>query len=115
MPYKRNYSKYNNKKTEIDGIMFDSKKEARRYGILILLQQAGEISNLQLQPKFNLQPKFRRDGKGIREINYIADFMYEDKNGAIVVEDVKGMKTDVYKIKYKMFIYKYPQYIFKEI
>ena len=113
----RGKQKYNAKKTEIDGILFDSKKEARRYSELKILEKSGIISNLELQPSYELQEKFRdRNGKAIRAINYIADFKYYDnERQEIVVEDVKGMKTDVYNIKKKMFIKKYPEIIFKEI
>lgn len=97
-------SKYNARKTIVDGIKFDSKKEAGRYKELKLLEKAGEIKNLQLQPKFTLQESFKHQGKIERKITYIADFMYEEKNGEIVVEDTKGYRTDVYKIKRKMFL-----------
>ena len=103
-------SKYNNKKTVIDGIKFDSKKEARRYLELKELQKQGEISNLKLQPTFILQDKFRKGGKAWRAIKYIADFSYYDKNGNSIIEDVKGIKTDVFKIKQKLFEYKYDNY-----
>ena len=109
------YNKYNNKKTEIDGIIFDSKKEAKRYCELKLLLKAKKIKNLTLQPAFRLQPKFKKNGATIREIKYVADFMYTDENGKIVVEDVKGMKTDVYKIKKKMFDYNFPEYELIEV
>ena len=110
------YSKYKNRRTEVDGIEFDSLKEARRYQELKLLVRGGVIKDLELQPVFELIPKQKHNGKSIRKANYIADFMYIDtKRGITVVEDVKGFKTDVYKLKKKMFLYKYPQYEFKEI
>ena len=110
------YSKYKNRRTEVDGIEFDSLKEARRYGELKLLVKGGVIKDLELQPVFELIPKQKHNGKTIRKANYIADFMYIDtKRGITVVEDVKGFKTDVYKLKKKMFLYKYPEYEFKEI
>ncbi len=109
------YNKYNNKKTEIAGIIFDSKKEAKRYCELKLLLKAKKIKNLTLQPAFRLQPKFKKNGATTREIRYVADFMYTDENGKIVVEDVKGMKTDVYKIKKKMFDYNFPEYELIEV
>ena len=110
------YNKYKNKKTEVDGIKFDSLKEARRYGELRLLVKAGMIKDLELQPVFELIPKQKHNGKTIRKTSYIADFKYTDiQRGIEVVEDVKGFKTDVYKLKKKMFLYKYPQYEFKEI
>lgn len=110
------YSKYKNKKTEVDGIKFDSLKEARRYGELKLLVKAGMIKDLELQPVFELVLRQVYQGKTMRKVSYIADFMYKDiKRGITVVEDVKGFKTDVYKIKMKLFLYKYPDYEFKEV
>lgn len=101
------YSKFNAVKTEVDGIIFDSKKEATRYKELVLLQKAGEIKRLILQPKFVLQEGFSVGGKRYREISYVADFMYIDKDGSRVVEDTKGFRTDVYAIKKKLFLKKY--------
>lgn len=107
-------NKYSNNKTIIDGIKFDSKKEATRYSQLKLLERAKEINNLTIQPKYELQEHFR-DNTGVMQkaITYTADFsyIYKDK---VYVEDVKGMKTDVYKIKKKLFLKKYPFVIFKE-
>lgn len=99
-------SKYHNQKIIIDGIKFDSKAEGRRYQELKLLQRAGEIKDLQLQPKFLLQPAFKKNGKSYKKIEYIADFSYYDDN-KLIVEDVKGMETEVFKLKRKMFDYKY--------
>lgn len=102
------YSKYRNKKVIIDGIKFDSIKESKRYLELKMLEKANEINNLKLQPKFILQESFEKNGKKYREIIYIADFEYFDiKKGKWIIEDVKGMKTDVYKIKKKLFEYKF--------
>lgn len=102
-------SKYHARKTEIDGIVFDSRKESERYAELKLLERAHRIRSLVLQPRFELQEGFTNaEGKKIRPITYIADFMYYDcDTGTYVVEDVKGMKTDTYKIKKKLFEYKY--------
>lgn len=110
-------SKYNAKKTVVDGITFDSRKEARRYQELKLMQRSGVIKDLSLQPSFLLQDKFKYQGKTQRKIEYIADFMYWDcVKMCFVVEDVKGMKTDVYKLKKKLFLKKYGEaYYFKEI
>ncbi len=99
------YSKYKNVKIKIDGIKFDSKAESERYAELRILEKAGMISNLQLQPKFELQSKFRHNGKALAAICYIADFSYHEKTSEkIIVEDVKGVETDVFKIKRKMFL-----------
>lgn len=100
-------NKYKNQKIQIDRYVFDSVAEGRRYRELSLLERAGEIKELQLQPKFLLQEAFKKNGKTYRKIEYIADFMYKE-NGKIIVEDVKGMQTDVFKIKHKLFEKKYP-------
>lgn len=100
------YSKYKAVKTKIDDIVFDSVLEAKRYKQLKLLEDAGAIKNLQLQPKFRLMDSYEYDGKTIRAIDYIADFMYEE-DGKRVVEDVKGIRTKDYIIKSKLFIKKY--------
>ena len=102
-------NKYGNTKIVIDGIKFDSLKEAKRYGELKLLLKAGKIKNLRLQPEFILQPSFKRNGKTIRAIKYIADFSYTDKEGNEVIEDTKGYKTEIFRLKEKLFYYKYPQ------
>lgn len=113
----RRRSKYNAKKTVVDEIEFDSKKEAKRYKELKLLERSGAISNLELQPQFILQDKFKdRTGKTIRAIKYVADFKYFDnQEQSLVVEDVKGMKTDVYKLKKKIFLNKNRDIKFVEI
>lgn len=101
-------SKYNNKKTEIDGITFDSKKEAEYYCMLKLLKRAGEIKDFGLQPRYELQPKFAKNGKKYRAITYIADFVIVNNDGTTEVVDVKGVETQVFKVKKKMFEYQYP-------
>ncbi len=98
-------NKYKNKKVTIDNITFDSKKEARRYEELKLMEKTGLITNLVLQPRFTLQDKFIYNGVTYRKIDYIADFSYvRTKDIIFVVEDVKGLKTDVYRLKEKMFL-----------
>lgn len=92
---KRN--KYNAHKTVVDGITFDSRKEAKRYAQLKVLEQAGEITDLRLQVPFILIPK----SKYGRSIKYIADFVYS-MNGCQIVEDSKGVKTPVYRLKKRM-------------
>lgn len=91
------YSKYKAKKTIVDNITFDSKKEANRYCELKLLERARVISNLQLQVPYILIPK----SKYGRAIKYVADFVYEENN-KIVIEDVKGVKTPVYRLKKRL-------------
>ena len=105
-------NKYHNKKTVVDNIKFDSKLEANRYSELKLLERAGEIFDLKLQPRFLLQPNFKYKGKTHRKIEYVADFEYIC-NGQVIVEDVKGVKTEVFKLKEKLLLYKYPKINFR--
>ena len=101
-------NKYKNKKVVVDGIKFDSKKEANRYLELKLMEDNDYIKDLELQKKFELIPKYEINGRKVRAMNYICDFYYYDVlNKKYIVEDVKGMKTQVYKLKKKMFEYKY--------
>lgn len=100
-------SKYNSTKVTLDGIKFDSKKEARRYKELKLLERAGEIKDLKLQPRYTLQESFKHEGATIRKIVYVADFQYEEKDGQLVVEDTKGYRTETYKLKKKLFLKRY--------
>ena len=108
------YRKYHNTKTVVDGIKFDSKLEAERYAQLKILERAGVIRSLELQPSFELLPSFRKNGKTWRKTVYKADFRYilcEDDR--IIIEDVKGsiaVITDVFRLKQKLFEYKYPEY-----
>lgn len=97
-------SKYNAKKVEHKGIIFDSKMECEYYQ---LLEQDKDIINIKFQPKYELQPKFRYKGKAIRSITYCADFeiTYRDR---IVTVEVKGFETPEYRMKIKMFKYQYP-------
>lgn len=107
-------SKYHNQKVEVDGRTFDSKKESKDWKNLCTMEACGMISNLRCQVPFELQPKYTtRDGRKIRPITYVADFVYE-RDGTKYVQDSKGMRTDVYKLKRKMFEYKYPDYVFIE-
>lgn len=106
--------KYGNRKTIVDGIKFDSKAEAERYKELRMMEQSGVIADLKCQPKFQLIPTFVKNGKTFRGINYIADFSYT-QDGRTVVEDVKGYKTEVYKLKRKMFEFYYSDLTLEEI
>ena len=108
-------NKYNARKTMIDGIVFDSKAEAERYLFLKSEEQAGNISNLCCHPRYVLQPSFKVDGKTIRAITYTADFSYTSLKGIPIVEDVKGVKTAVYNLKKRMFLYQYPDLYFQEV
>ncbi len=95
-------SKYRNRMTVVDGITFDSKREAERYKELRLLERGGLITDLRLQVPFELIPK----QPGERAVKYVADFVYTE-NGRMVVEDVKGYRTDVYRLKRRMMQAKY--------
>jgi hypothetical protein len=107
-------SKYSNKKTIVNGITFDSKKEANYYCKLLNREKAGEILNIELQPVFILQEKYRHNGKGIRAIEYRADFSFIE-NGKKIIVDTKGFRTEIYRIKKKMLLFKYPDINFFEI
>ena len=98
--------KMKNRPTEVDGISFDSRKEAERWQTLKLLEQAGEITDLQRQVKYELIPA-QRDGNGKcieRSLSYMADFVYND-HGTLVVEDVKGYR-DPSSAPYAKFVIK---------
>ena len=101
-------NKFGAKKTAVDGIRFDSRKEAARYCELKRLEQIGEIERLELQPKFELLPSFVYDGKKIRGLVYRADFVYY-KDGVKYIEDVKGFRTKEYQIKKKYLLYNIAQ------
>ena len=122
--YRAGGSKYNNKKVTIDGITFDSLKEARRFEELKLAEEAGAIGDLERQVRFELIPAQREpDTRGARggvikgkllerQVVYIADFVYIDLyTGEKVVEDVKGMKQgtayEVFKLKRKLMLWRY--------
>lgn len=116
-------SKYGNRKTVVDGIVCDSQKEAQRYRELLLLERAGKITALQRQVKYVLIPTQRewvneiytkgpkkghfKSGKVLeKECSYIADFAYI-QDGAYIVEDTKGVRTEAYKIKRKLMLERY--------
>lgn len=127
LPKQANTAKYHNVKTEVNGIKFDSKKEARRYLQLMAAMDAGVISDLRLQVEFTLVEAFTKpDGERVKALRYKADFTYKIKSagydaapavswedveywrglwpGAMVIEDVKskGTRTRVYINKLKM-------------
>lgn len=104
-PYAKKASKYHNKKTVVNNITFDSKHEAERYIELQTLLKTGVISDLRLQVPYELIPTMKLNGETFRSSKYVADFVYKDKNGNEIVEDAKGMKTDVYKLKKKLMAY----------
>ncbi|MGG5143906.1 DUF1064 domain-containing protein [Alcaligenes ammonioxydans] len=98
--------KYGNRKVTLDGHQFDSVREATRYSQLQLLERAGQIADLELQPRFELIPKQRRDdGKPERACEYVADFRYTDTaTGQLVIEDAKGVRTRDYIMKRKLML-----------
>ena len=94
--------KYHNQKSG----GYDSRKEHRRALELRFLEKAGQISNLREQVSFLLIPSQRRDGRVVEKpCTYVADFVYDNALGETVVEDTKGMRTDVYRIKRKLMLY----------
>ena len=100
-------TKYHNIHTTIDGIRFDSRKEANRFYQLRLMERAGEISNLRRQVEYELIPAQKTPaGRAVRPVKYVADFVYED-HGKTVVEDVKGVKTREFRIKSKLMLWRY--------
>ena len=121
MKYKSKY--YNIKTRASDGIVFDSHKEARRWEQLLLLQKAGKIVELQRQVAYELIPaqyetyeryskktgKRMKDGTRCIEKScvYVADFVYRDAGGSLVVEDAKGERTEAYIIKRKLMLHKH--------
>lgn len=116
IPARRPGAKYGSRKAEVDGLVFDSRREARRYMELRALERAGRISGLELQRTFELVPSQRgpstktktgreRLGKVLeRPVTYKADFCYVE-DGRLVVEDVKGMRTKDYVIKRKLMLW----------
>ena len=101
-------NKYKNKQTMYKGIKFDSIKEKEHYMLLEYYQKNGRIKDLKRQVPFELIPKFEINGITRRKMTYKADFTYITTNDdKLHVVDVKGFKTDVYKLKKKLFEYKY--------
>lgn len=92
-------TKYGNRKEIVDGITFDSEREAARYRVLAARHKAGEITNLKIQVPFVIVPGTTIAGKKLRARLYIADFVYEMPRGTVIVEDVKGMRTPMYLLK----------------
>lgn len=112
-------SKFGNEPTMVNGERIDSKLEAKRYQELLLMQRAGQITGLQRQVKYLIIPEHRepdiigprggrKPGKIIEKARYyVADFVYYDTDGELVVEDAKGFKTDVYKLKKALMLDRY--------
>ena len=117
MRYRNKY--YNIKTRALDGTVFDSQKEARRWDELCMLQRAGKITNLQRQVKYELIPaqyetyeRYSQKGDRLkdgtrlieRKVEYVADFVYTTDTGESIVEDTKGIKTKDYIIKRKLML-----------
>jgi hypothetical protein len=113
---KNSHNKFRTIKTTVDGITFDSKSESLFYEKLSILERAGKISHIELQPKYILQEGFV-DLYGLKHnpIYYIADFEVIFHNGTKKLYDSKGVKTKEYQIKKKLFLYKYPEVLFEEV
>lgn len=96
-------SKFGNVKVVTNGDKFDSKRESKKYQELVLRRNAGDITALELKPKYELIPSKRRaDGTLERACAYIADWRFIDSEGALHVQDAKGFRTDSYIIKRKL-------------
>lgn len=109
-------SKYGNRRVVEDGYLFDSVAERNHYIALKLLQLAGDISQLQVHPTYILQEGFKHEasGKRVRAITYTADFAYIE-NGKPVTVDIKGARTEAYRIKSKLFMARFPHIRFEEV
>jgi len=111
-------NKYKNKKTSIvkngKTYYFDSIKESLHFELLYNMLISKKITNLILQPEFEILPSIKWNNKTLKKIKYIADFSYE-QNGIKYIVDVKGYRTDVYKLKMRLFLMKYSEYQFVEI
>jgi hypothetical protein len=104
----RSAHKFNAVRTEVDGVKFASKAEAKRYGELKMLEKAGKIGHLSLQPRYMLLVWDCEKKQDVQVGHYVADFSYWDmREGKTVVEDVKGVKTPIYRLKKKMVEHRY--------
>ena len=104
-------SKFQSVECIVDGIRFQSRLEARRYTQLKQMEKEGVIRNLVLQPRFLIQEKFKDPytGKIYQPIHYIGDFLYVADGCQQVVEEIKGFATEVFRLKFKLVIHKYPE------
>ncbi|WP_445429252.1 DUF1064 domain-containing protein [Bacillus atrophaeus] len=96
-------NKYGARKTQVDGITFDSRAEAKYYEQLKWLKVSKQIKDFKLQPRFLLQEAFKKNGKTFRKIEYIADFEVHNLDGSIEIIDIKGVETKEFAIKRKMY------------
>lgn len=100
-------SKYGNQKTVVDGHQFDSIAEAKYYEQLKWLKHANQIKGFTLQPRFLLQEAYKKNGKNVRKIEYVADFEIHNLDGSIEIVDVKGHETKEFLLKKKLFEFRY--------
>ena len=102
-------NKYNARKVTIDGITFDSQSEGRYYQHLLGLMESGVVESFEMQKPYTLLDKFPhpKTGKTIRAIKYVPDFEVIYTDGRVEVVDVKGMRTDVFRMKCKLFMFRY--------
>ena len=109
-------NKYHAKATKLDGILFASQFEAGYYSELKLKVRAGEVAGFIMQAKFLLQEGYTdNDGNDVKPIFYVADFVVWEASGKSYVVDTKGVVTDTYKLKKKMFKKRYPSFDFREV
>ena len=114
-PEHKKRPKYNNSRPVIDGIKFDSKLEANEYCRLKLLKKAGEIKDFERQVSFVLQATFLFGKRQIRPVRLIVDFLVTELDGSQTVREAKGVRTQVYSIKKKLFMKQYPGIRFIEV
>ena len=106
--------KYNATKKTVDGVTFDSAGEARAFALLTLWHKVGAIQSLERQPRYTLMDGYVDDtGRKVRAMEYVPDFRFIRDN-RIVVVDFKGMRTEAYKLKAKLFRQRYPYLMFEE-
>ena len=106
--------KYNAVKKIVDGVTFDSDGEARAGSLLMLWEKAGAISNLERQPRYTLMDGYTdATERKVRSMQYVPDFRFT-RDGQTVVVDFKGVKTEAYKLKSKLFRQRYPDLVFEE-
>lgn len=112
---KKARNKYFNKKITVDGIIFASRAEADYYCRLKLLKQAGEIKDFELQPRFEILPAFSKQGKKYKATTYTADFLIRHNDDSQEVIEVKGYKTQDYRLRMKLFNFTHRDIKFTEI
>lgn len=106
--------KYNATRKTVDGITFDSAGEARAFSLLKLWEKSGAIQNIELQPRYTLMDGYTdATGRKVRSMQYVPDFRFT-RAGQTVVVDFKGVKTEAYKLKAKLFRQRYPDVVFEE-